>query len=108
MYERISRCILGAARHELTTRNHNPDEIYKEVVAPEVDRLRTRPNNVLIVQVEHAGSIVKDQTVHLADAYQGLHLVAERIVGSNEIGCKICQWTPHELNCFRQSRYIAT
>jgi hypothetical protein len=43
---------------ELTSRKHHPDEIHEEVIHPEVQKLRARIRDLLVVMIEHAGGIV--------------------------------------------------
>jgi hypothetical protein len=62
---------------ELTSREHHPDEIHEEVIPPEIQKLRTRISNLLVVMIKHAGCIVQNQPVDLADADDDLEGVAE-------------------------------
>jgi hypothetical protein len=43
---------------ELTPREHHPDEIHEEVIPPEIQKLRARIRNLLVIMVEHAGCVV--------------------------------------------------
>ena len=87
---------------ELTAREHHPDEVHKEVIPPEIQELRARVCDLLIVVVEHAGGIVEDESVDLADADDDLERVAERMRGGYEGGYDEAERPPGELcsyNC---------
>ena len=49
-----------------TRRNHDPDEVHQEVVAPEIQELGAAVHDTLVVVVEHAGRIVQNAAVNLA------------------------------------------
>ena len=50
----------------LTTRYHNPDEVHKEIIPPEVIRFRATVCQTLDVMIKHACSIVKNVSIYLA------------------------------------------
>lgn len=51
----------------LTSRNDNPEKVHEEVVAPEVVGLWSRVGDAQVVVVEHAGGVVQDVAVDLAN-----------------------------------------
>ncbi len=54
----------------LTPRDHNPNEIHEEIIAPEVIWFWSAVIEAFVVEVEHAGSIIEDIAVDLT---QGDH-----------------------------------
>lgn len=50
----------------LTAWYYNPDEVHKEIIPPEVIRFWPTVCQALGIMVKHAGSIVKDITIDLA------------------------------------------
>lgn len=87
----------SASEYALTAREHHPDEIHEEVVPPEVEELRPRICNLLIVVIEHAGGVVENEAVDLTHADDDLEGMAQRMRGGDE-GCyDEAQRSPGEL-----------
>jgi hypothetical protein len=89
---------------ELTAREHHPDEVHEEIVAPEVQELGARVRDLRVVVVEHAGCVVEDQAVDLADADDDLERVSEGVRVCDEEGYDEADGAPGELF---QSRKLA-
>jgi hypothetical protein len=70
----------------LTARENHPDEVHEEVISPEVQKLRSRVCDLRIVVIEHAGCVVEDQTVDLANTDDDLERMAERVRICDEKG----------------------
>lgn len=56
----------------LTAWNDNPDKIHEKEVEPEIVSFRPAIRQILVVMIEHAGSVVENQAVNLAEGNQGL------------------------------------
>ena len=63
-----------------------PEEVHHEVVHPEVKELWAGVYNALVVVVEHAGGIVKNDTVKLAGGDDDLDWMAEWVLGGDHGG----------------------
>lgn len=72
----------GRAR---TERDDDPEEVHEEVVAPKVVGLGPAVGDVKDVMVEHAGGVVEDVAVELAQRDDDLQGVTERAVGCNHV-----------------------
>ena len=90
---------------QLTTRKNHPNEIHKEVIAPEIQKFWTRIGDLGIVVIEHASSIVEDQAVDLADADDDLEGVAERVREGDEVGYDEAEGAPCEL-CVEKGQWM--
>ena len=80
-----------------TAWDNHPDEVHSEVVSPEVENLRSAVFDVAVVQIEHAGGIVENQSVHLTNAHNDLERVSQRVGGGNECCNEEAEWSPGEL-----------
>lgn len=77
--------------------NNSPEEVHHEVVEPEVQELWAGVDNTLIVVIEHAGGIVKNNAVELAGGDDDLYWVAEWVLGGDHGGDDEAEGTPCEL-----------
>ena len=82
---------------KLTAWENHPNKVHKEVVNPEVQELRSAVSNLLIVMIEHAGGIVKDEAVDLSNRNDNLKRVTKRMLSSNECSNDEAQWAPGKL-----------
>lgn len=92
--------VLGSQKECLvkhTAWEDHPDEVHEEIVKPEVQELRSAICDILIVVVEHASSIVKNETVDLSRRYNHLERVAEWMLGGNKRSNNEAHRTPGEL-----------
>jgi len=81
----------------LTAREDHPDEVHEEVIAPEVEKFRSRVCDLRIVVIEHAGGIVENQSINLAHANNDLKRMAERVRVRDEECYNETDRTPSEL-----------
>ena len=82
---------------KLTAWENHPDKVHEEVVTPKVQKLRSAVSNLLVVVVEHAGSIVEYKTINLSNRDNDLERVAEGMLSGDECGNNKAQWTPGKL-----------
>lgn len=59
----------------LTARYDDPNEVHEKVITPEIVCLRSAVRDSFIVVVEHAGRVIKDIAIDLAEGYQCLERV---------------------------------
>jgi hypothetical protein len=88
--------VIGKFR-ALTARENHPDEVHKEVISPKIQKLRSRICNLLVVVIEHASSIVENKPIDLADTYDDLEGVAERVACCDECCNNKAEWSPCKL-----------
>jgi len=81
----------------LTARNKDPEEIGKEIVSPEIVSLWAGVCNVVVVMVEHASSIVKDDTVELSHGDNHLNRMPHRVLFGDHPCRDEGEGTPGEL-----------
>lgn len=60
----------------LTAWNDNPDEVHEEKVAPEIVGFRPTVCQVLVVMIEHAGGIVENVAIYLAEGHHCLQRIS--------------------------------
>jgi hypothetical protein len=60
----------------LTARNHDPDEVHEKEVEPEIICFWPAICQILVVVIEHAGCIVKNIAIYLAQRHQSLKRVS--------------------------------
>lgn len=77
--------------------NDEPEEVHHEVVHPEVEELWARVDDALVVVVEHAGGVIKNDAVKLAGGDNDLDWVAEWVTGSDHGSDNKAQRSPCEL-----------
>ena len=65
--ETLASSISNNNVQKLTCWYHNPNKVHEEVVAPKVIRFRPAIIKALVVEVEHAGSIIEDVAVELTE-----------------------------------------
>jgi len=91
-----SSCDGSDAAYEQDARENHPDEVHEEVIPPEVQELRSRVCDLRIVVIEHAGSIVENQSINLAHTNDDLQRMAKRVRIRNEECYNEADWTPSE------------
>jgi len=104
LFERCSRGELHTISYsvsveklELTAWEDHPDEIHKEIITPEIQKLRSAVCNLLVIVIEHACSIVEDQAVNLAHADDNLQRVSQSMGGGYESRDDEAEGSPGEL-----------
>jgi hypothetical protein len=88
---------LPAEKLELTAWEDHPNEIHKEIITPEIQKLRSAICNLLVIMIEHARSIVENQSVDLAYADDDLQRVSQRMGSSYECRDDEAEGSPGEL-----------
>lgn len=66
--------------------NDNPKCIHEHKVSPEIERLRARIAHVKNVMIEHAGRIIQNIAIYLAERDKSLERMAETMVFGNHTG----------------------
>jgi hypothetical protein len=61
---------------KLTAGEDHPYEVHEEIIAPEVQELRSAICDAFIVVVEHTRSIVEDEPIYLANRHNYLQRMA--------------------------------
>ena len=81
----------------LTSGNHNPNKVQEKVVAPKVKCLGPPVHTSGIIMSKHAGSVVQDVAVDLAQRDHGLEGVAKGVFGGNHESDDEAERTPADL-----------
>lgn len=76
---------LGNGARARTERDDDPEEVHEEVVAPKVVGLGPAVGNVKDVMVEHAGGVVEDVAVELAQGDDDLQGVTQGAVHCDHV-----------------------
>lgn len=76
---------LGNGARARTERDDDPEEVHEEVVAPKVVGLGPAVGNVKDVMVEHAGGVVEDVAVELAQRDDDLQGVTQGAVRCDHV-----------------------
>lgn len=82
----------------LTSRNDDPDGVHGEVVEPKVVSLWPAVADLVEIVVKHAGGIVEDVSVYLAQGDDHLEGMAQRMVDGDEICKEEAQRPPADLS----------
>lgn len=72
--------------HELTSRNHDPEEVHQNEVEPKVKRFRSRVRDTHQVMVEEAGRIVQSISVELSNRHDQLYRIPQRMSSDDQTG----------------------
>jgi len=78
-------------------RNHDPEGVQEDKVAPVVEKLRARVRQVENVVVKQGSGVVEDVAVELAERDDELGRVAERVVDGDEVGGEEGARAPEDL-----------
>ena len=87
-FDQDCRHLVQGAHHwggQLTTRNHDPEEVHHEVVAPEIISLRPTVGQVLVIVIKHRRSVVQHVAVDLAQRNNDLEWMAQRVRDNDEV-----------------------
>lgn len=82
----------------LTAGNDDPDEVHEEEVEPEVVCFRAAILLASIVQIKHAGRIVENIAVDLAERDDALERISERGLGRDHVRHDERERTPGSLS----------
>ena len=85
------------SNYVLTSGDDYPNNVHSKVIDPKVVCFGPTVNDILVVEIKHASRIVKDISVDLAQRYQCLEWVAERVPGGDRKSNKIGERTPADL-----------
>ena len=87
----------GRCDQILTERNHDPNEIKEEEIAPVIISLWPTVRQTLVVLVKQRGSIIKDVTIELAERHDCLKGMSKRVGAHDEPGNNERKRTPTDL-----------